>query len=199
MILSTSFQLHHHPRSSYYHLHVVYCDALLVSLHSLPTNSLFSLNWEWFLNKAGHFMSLFKSLQWLPSDVRVRTTILIMICKAQPCLVPFSPQSHFLLHNPSLLVHLSPTLPASRPLLLSFLPAGICCSSHFAMLVLFFSQLTCHLLKATFPESLLLLLIHPHQVGSTQLLDLIELLHLKQVIIKYSFSNYLLMVFFIRQ
>lgn len=103
-------------------LRVACCYSLLVSLHSLPTDSFFSLNWEWFLNKSGHFTSLFKSVQWLPSDVRVKTTILIMICKALPCLVPFSLQSHFLLHNPSLLLHLWP-IPSNLKAFASVVPS----------------------------------------------------------------------------
>lgn len=114
----------------------------------------------------------------LPSDVKVKATILITICKASPGLELFSPQPHFLLLSLSLSL-LQLWLITSY----SFQPQDLCFCWSFhqesapcaLLLVLFFLSSCVIYLRKLFPESSLPFPIHSHKIGSTQLHDLIEL------------------------
>lgn len=166
---------------------------MVVSECSFTPNPFFSLHWEWFLNhKSGHFMSLLKSLQWLPFAVRVKA--MILICNALPGLVPFSLLSHFLFHNPSLLL---------LQLWLCPVPFSLCfgCSSTRNLLLfnlcyispalpLDLSSHVIYLRKLSLNPPCPLP-THLHKIGFIQLYDSIELyfpsIALKQVIIRLSF------------
>ena len=110
-------------------LHVACYDSLLiVSLHSLLSNTFSSLHWEWVLNhKSFHFMSLLKSLQWLPFAVRITAIIFIMICKALPA--SLQPPTSFSAPQPIPLTTPAVTMSCRNK---AFVPQGLCfwCSFH---------------------------------------------------------------------